>query len=159
MPASKTDEPVVWATFTDGSRIARESDFPKGANPLALSSRPAMVTARGGRAFDAASPPASDPGREAARQRARERIARFRAARALDGQPAATRQPDYRALQAAVDAKRGVPAGFTGIAYNSEAERDFVRRRYRALHNMESASDQTVDRYLHLQGAIDSKRG
>jgi hypothetical protein len=150
---------VVWATFTDGTRIARASDFPPGANPRAISSRAAQATGgRGGRALDATPPPTSNLERQAARLRAHQWIVRFRAAQAFDAQLALPRQPDYRALQTAADEKRGVPARFGGVIYKSDFERDLARRRQRACGGMDSASDSGADRYIYLNAAYEAKR-
>jgi hypothetical protein len=65
---------------------------------------------------------------------------------------------DYSQLQRQADAERGLPAAFDGIAYDSAAERDFARRKYRALHGMEAASDQKVDHYIAMQEMCDSER-
>ena len=68
------------------------------------------------------------------------------------------RQPDYRALQAAADEKRGVPAGFSGVTYKSKSDLDLARRRQRARGGMDSASDSGADRYIYLEAAYKEKR-
>jgi hypothetical protein len=149
MATNKTDE-IVWARFTDGRLIARECDFPNGVPRTGKNLTATNSSA--GRACDAA--PAPSGRMTAAISAFRARVA----ARAFDALQAERRQADYSHLQAQYDAARGVPRGFGGVAYDSVGERDFVRRRYRALHGLDSARDNKVDLYVSLQAQYDAAR-